>query len=101
MEEIDVNELAQRLRHEKLLIIDVREPIEFNTFNIGGENIPLGQLASALNSLTAYQEKEIILVCQHGIRSKTAESLLRSAGFKKVRNLAGGLLSWRRKISSE
>jgi adenylyltransferase/sulfurtransferase len=80
-------------------IVDVREPVEYYTFNISGQNIPLGNLTAHIESLAHKKNEEIIIICQHGIRSKTAQRLLISSGFKNVRNLTGGLLAYR-KISS-
>jgi rhodanese-related sulfurtransferase len=76
----------------------VREKIEFHTFNLGGLNIPLGQLAGVLedDDLDFDAQKPIIVVCQHGLRSKTAKLLLQSAGFKQAQNLLGGLVKLQR-----
>jgi len=80
-------------------IIDVREPIEYHTFNIGGENIPLNIIFQSSEALNHDKEKQIVVICQHGIRSETARRLLVSAGYKNVKNLTGGLLAYRRIIS--
>ena len=71
------------------VIIDVREKLEYHTFNIGGLNIPLGKLSEVIadEELDIDQEKHIIVICQRGIRSKTAKILLQNAGYKNVSNL--------------
>jgi rhodanese-related sulfurtransferase len=78
------------------VIIDVRERIEFQTFNIGGQNIPLGILLKDTEELEELKNKELIVICQHGLRSETARRFLLMNGFKNVRNLHGGILALRK-----
>jgi rhodanese-related sulfurtransferase len=77
-------------------IIDVREELEFHTFNIGGENIPLGRLLGEPDEFDFDKEDEIIVLCQRGLRSETARRFLVSLGYENVKNLQGGLLAWRK-----
>ena len=77
-------------------IIDVREELEYQTFNLGGDNIPLGKLLSEVDELEYDKEKEIIVICQRGLRSETASRTLKKCGYNNVRNLAGGLLAIRK-----
>jgi rhodanese-related sulfurtransferase len=77
-------------------IIDVREQIEFQTYNLGGENIPLGVLLSNLEDIEDWKNEELIVICQHGLRSETARRFLNRNGFKNVRNLLGGILALRK-----
>ena len=77
-------------------IIDVREVIEFQTFNLGGRNMPLGVLTKNIEELAGLQEQELVVICLHGLRSETATELLRNRGFKNVRNLVGGILALRK-----
>lgn len=94
---ITASELSERLINpESVRIIDVREELEFHTFNIGGENIPLGKLLAGVNDIEFNKEEEIVVVCQRGLRSETARRVLVSHGFGNVKNLSGGLLAWRR-----
>ena len=96
-EDIRAEELLKRLQNgEQPNLIDVREPIEFATFNIGGTNIPLGKLNAAVNQLKYHQNEEIIVICKMGLRSETGQQLLRAHGFANVRNLEGGLLALRK-----
>lgn len=93
-EDIEAKELIKRLQNGgQLNLIDVREPVEFATFNIGGINIPLGKLSAAADTLPYHQNEEIIVICKMGLRSETGQQLLRAQGFKNVRNLEGGLLA--------
>ena len=97
--DITATELKEKLIQSRSLhLIDVREELEYHTFNIGGENIPLGTLPLVLEDLDYNKDDEIIMICQRGIRSETGRRLLVSAGFKNVKNLTGGLLAYSRII---
>ena len=58
--------------------------------------IPLGDLAKRMNELDS--AKEIVAHCKSGARSGKAVDFLRQAGFKKVRNMKGGILAWSDKV---
>ena len=91
--EMQVEELKKRLdRGDDLFVLDVREPHEYQICNIGGHLIPLGDLPKRVNELDT--SKEIVAHCRSGVRSAKAVNFLRQAGFKKVHNLAGGILAW-------
>lgn len=79
-----------------LIIIDVREPLEFSTFNIGGVNIPLGILIRDIEELDYQNDDEIVMICQHGLRSETARRVMKQNGYNNVRNLAGGLIAYQK-----
>lgn len=96
MNEISSQDLRKRLANEKLFILDVRTSLEFTTFNIGGLNIPVQQLNANADELEELKSTEIIVVCQHGIRSVTAQAILQAGGFKNVKNLLGGLVNFNR-----
>ncbi|MEY3679284.1 MAG: hypothetical protein RI924_1425 [Bacteroidota bacterium] len=97
MTDISPQELNESIQQGKSIqILDVREAIEFHTFNIGGVHIPLGKLPESIEELDWNEETEIAVICQRGIRSKTACKLLEMAGYRQVRNLNGGLLAWRK-----
>lgn len=99
--DISAGDLALRLQNgEKLRLIDVREPHELAISSLPGEeNIPLGQLAAHLSELDSSQE--IVLFCKTGSRSTRALELLASAGFKKVKNLQGGINAWAREVDQK
>src|ERR1041385_6692450 len=95
--DIQVEELKKRLdRGDDLFILDVREPHEYQICNIKGHLIPLGDLPKRVNELDS--SKEIVAHCRSGARSAKAANFLRQAGFKKVHNLAGGVLAWADRI---
>src|SRR5437588_7437471 len=92
-DEIEVEELKKRLeRGDDIYVLDVREPHEYDICNIGGHLIPLGELPNRVNELVT--SREIVAHCRSGVRSAKAVNFLRQAGFKKVHNLAGGILAW-------
>jgi sulfur-carrier protein adenylyltransferase/sulfurtransferase len=96
--EITAVELKQRLdRGDKLRIVDVREPNEYQINRIpGSELIPLGDIPKRYGELNP--EEEIVVQCKMGGRSAKAADFLRSVGFKHVLNLKGGILDWVDKV---
>jgi len=91
--EIQVEELKSRLDSgEDVFVLDVREPHEYQICNISGYLIPLGDLPKRVHELDS--SREIVAHCRSGARSAKAVDFLRQAGFKKVHNLAGGILAW-------
>lgn len=97
MNEINASELKERLdKLDSVFLLDVREKIEYYTFNIGGTHIPLGQITEGMDLLPEDLNSEIIVICQKGIRSKTAQTLLNRAGYTNVKNLKGGLSAFHR-----
>jgi sulfur-carrier protein adenylyltransferase/sulfurtransferase len=91
--EMQVEELKRRLdAGDDLFVLDVREPHEYQICNIGGHLIPLGDLPNRVNELDS--SREIVAHCRSGVRSAKAVNFLQQAGFKKVHNLAGGILAW-------
>ena len=96
--EITPLELKVRLdRGERVRIIDVREPNEFQINRIpGAELIPLGDIPRRYVELDV--EEELVMQCKVGGRSAKAADFLRSVGFKRVLNLTGGILEWIDKV---
>jgi molybdopterin/thiamine biosynthesis adenylyltransferase/rhodanese-related sulfurtransferase len=95
--EIQPIELKARLdAGDDIFILDVREPHEYQICNLGGHLIPLGDLPVRMNELDP--SREIVAHCRSGVRSAKAVTLLRQAGFGKVKNLAGGILAWADKV---
>ena len=94
MQSIKPETLKQRLdRGEKLELIDVREPWEFETCSIdGSRNIPMTELESCLDSIDT--SKETVLICHHGMRSLQIANYLESMGYLRMINLEGGIHAW-------
>jgi adenylyltransferase/sulfurtransferase len=89
-----VEEVKRRLdRREDVFILDVRNPEEFQICRIPGSTlIPLPELPARFHELD--QERELIVHCKSGGRSLKAAQFLRQQGFRRVRNLKGGILAW-------
>ena len=96
--EIDVTEVKAKIdRHEPFVLIDVREPHEWQIGHIPyAKLIPLGELPKRVNELNTADE--IVAHCKSGVRSAKAVDFLKQAGFKKVRNMKGGILAWSDKV---
>jgi sulfur-carrier protein adenylyltransferase/sulfurtransferase len=95
--DISVTDLAERVKTNHLKLIDVREPHELEISRLpNATNIPLGQLAARLSELDSAED--MVLFCKSGARSTRALELLTSAGFKKVKNLKGGINAWAREV---
>src|SRR5712691_189479 len=92
--EITAQELKSEWdRNPELLVIDVREPHEYEIAHIDGAVlIPLGQLPDRLGELDGH--REVVTHCHHGARSLKALEILKAAGFSKVRSLRGGIDAW-------
>jgi molybdopterin/thiamine biosynthesis adenylyltransferase/rhodanese-related sulfurtransferase len=82
---------------ERPLLLDVREPYEYQICHLEGTKlIPLGQLQARMNELD--KDKEMVVYCHTGIRSTQAVAFLRQAGFSNARNLQGGIDAWSRQV---
>lgn len=96
--DISAPELAARLQSANPpLLLDVREPHELQiSWLPGALNIPLGMLAARLSELDS--AREMVVLCKAGTRSARALELLVSAGFRRVKNLKGGINAWAREV---
>lgn len=91
--EIEPSEVKVRLtRGESFILLDVREPHEYQIANIGARLIPLGDIPKRMSELN--RNEEIVVHCKSGMRSAKAVAALREAGFPRVRNMKGGILRW-------
>jgi len=98
--DITATDLAERVKTNHLKLLDVREPHELQISAMpNAVNIPLGQLAGRLAELDSAEE--MVVFCKSGARSTRALELLTSAGFKKVKNLKGGINAWAREVDSK
>ncbi|MGN7478366.1 rhodanese-like domain-containing protein [Solibacillus silvestris] len=82
----------QRMLHDKeKLFVDVRTPAEYKSRNIRQfKNIPLGSDFSKLP-----RDKEIVVICQSGMRSSQACRQLKKLGYENVTNVRGGMSAWK------
>ncbi len=98
-------DLEERRRvNPQLLILDVREPYEFDAMHIPGSiNVPRGILESACEwdyeetvpDLVLGREREIVIVCRSGYRSVLASHVMQVLGFRQVASLQTGLRGWK------
>ena len=92
--EITPAEVKKKMdEHEPFVLIDVREPHEYQICRIPGSKlIPLGEVPKRMNELNSADE--IVVHCKSGMRSAKAVDLLMKSGFRKIHNLKGGILAW-------
>jgi rhodanese-related sulfurtransferase len=92
--EIRPEEVKQKLdAGEKLMLLDVREPWEYETANIPGSTlIPMDQLPMRVQELDP--DEHIVVLCHHGVRSATVTEWLRRQGFESVQSMRGGINLW-------
>mgnify|MGYP000496990049 CR=1 FL=1 len=92
-------ELNQKIKNkENFILLDVREPQEYEIANLGGVLIPLNELSQRYTELDP--NSEIIVMCHHGVRSSMAVQFLRGKGYEKTHNLSGGIEAWSVEIDS-
>lgn len=92
--QITAKELQKKL-HENLkpLVLDVREPDEFEFAHISGSlHIPLNQIPQRKDEIDS--SSGCVVICHHGIRSQYAASYLANSGFNQIYNLSGGIDAW-------
>jgi rhodanese-related sulfurtransferase len=90
-------ELAAHLQDHQPLLLDVREPWEFDICRLDGSQLlPMGQIHLQLQQLDP--GRETVVICHHGIRSRQVAMFLERQGFSNVINLAGGLDAWAREV---
>jgi len=95
-------ELAERLRDgsDPPLLLDVREPWEFGICRIeGSRSMPMRQIPAALDELD--RDRELVVICHHGIRSQQVSIYLDYQGFRNVINLQGGVAAWARDVDPQ
>src|SRR3954470_12010074 len=100
MKQISAPELAAWLadaKREKPLLLDVREPWEYDKARIEGARlIPMGEVTKRVSEID--WDKDIVAICHHGGRSAQVAMFLEKAGCKKMHNLTGGVDAWSRTV---
>lgn len=98
--DITVKELKERLdKGEKITMIDVREPHEWEIQHLEGvRKISLSQIPQTLKELEELKEEEVVLICRSGGRSGRATKYLQQMGFSNARNMEGGMKAWKAQI---
>ena len=100
MRQISASDLAAWLAdasRPKPLLLDVREPWEYEKARIeGAQLVPMREVPGRLDELD--QEREVVAICHHGGRSQQVAMFLEKAGFKRIHNLVGGVDAWSRTV---
>lgn len=93
---ISVKDLKEKLAAKgEFFLLDVREEFEHEAFNIGGKNIPLGEVMQRAQEIP--KDKTVIVYCRKGFRSEIAiHRLQQRFGLANLINLAGGTEAWRK-----
>ena len=105
MQQLTPRELADMLGRDEQgarpILLDVREPWEFDICRLEGSRLmPLGQLF-ALGAERLDPAQETVIICHHGIRSRQACRFLQGRGFDKLINLTGGVEAWAREVDPQ
>jgi rhodanese-related sulfurtransferase len=93
-------QLATHLQSTSPMLLDVREPWEFEICQIEGSvNMPMGQVPQQLPQLQA--ASEIVVICHHGVRSQNVIRFLQQQSIDNLVNLDGGVDAWAREVDSD
>jgi rhodanese-related sulfurtransferase len=94
VKQISASELRTKIHNEEpLVMLDVREPSEFQYARIASSVlIPLQQIPHRLAELNP--QLPIVVICHHGMRSQQAAHFLVHSGFENIFNLTGGIDAW-------
>ena len=98
MNQISPATLQEKINlNQSFQLIDVREPAEHESYNIGGELVPLGEIMDRVQVIQT--DKPVIIYCKMGIRSQIAiQRLQEKYGFTNLFNLQGGIERWKKEI---
>ncbi len=93
--DLDVHTVAQIRERPDVVIIDVREPYEYQETRIPGVILmPMNTVPQRLDEIP--RDKTVVVMCRSGNRSSRVVQFLRQQGFTNVHNMAGGILAWSR-----
>ena len=99
MREYDAEELKQYLESNKPFLLDVRQPWEYDVCRLDGSTlIPMGRIQAEIDMLD--KDRETVVICHHGIRSRQVGRFLESVGFSNIINLKDGVNGWARNVDN-
>ena len=99
--EIDVQTTKELLDDQQIVLIDCREPAEWETAKIEGAVLmPMSRWAAEANKLSAWEGRHIVVHCHHGSRSLRVTRWLRENGFPDAQNMSGGIDLWSQTIDA-
>lgn len=100
MQQLSAPQLAGWLadpEREPPLLLDVREPWEYELCHVAGsKSLPMRSVPASVGELEP--EKDVVVICHHGVRSMQVGIFLESAGFSAVHNLVGGVDAWAQEV---
>lgn len=106
MLELSALELNTHLQNCKLdnkqlpLLLDVRQPWEFEVCKIDNSVLlPMSEIPARIESLDT--DRETVVICHHGIRSRRVGHYLEQSGFKNIINLSGGVAQWAKTVDTQ
>ena len=100
MSSMSAPELATHLQQSTPLLLDVREPWEFDICHIeGSNNLPMGQIPQRVEELP--DSGEIVVICHHGVRSQQVIRFLQGQMNARLINLDGGVDAWAREVDRD
>ncbi len=107
MQEFSAQQLKAHLEHCKLnkkkqppLLLDVRQPWEFDLCKISDSILlPMSLITAKHKSLDA--NRETVIICHHGIRSRRVAHYLEASGFINIINLSGGVAQWAKVVDKQ
>lgn len=95
--QMSVIELKQRIDQGTApVVIDVREPNEYQICNLGARLIPMNTVPARLEEIP--RDRDVVVHCKSGMRSQRVAEFLAQNGYTRVSNLAGGILAWAAEI---
>ncbi len=95
---LELHSYLNSCEHQPLLL-DVRQPWEYEICNITDSIlIPMSQITTQIESLDS--ERETVVICHHGVRSRRVGRYLEQAGFKNIINLSGGVTQWSKTVDN-
>ena len=100
MRSMSAAQLNAQLENESPMLLDVREPWEYEICHIEGSiNIPMGHIPQNLAQLRG--TGEIVVICHHGIRSRNVIRFLQQQSVEALINLDGGVDAWAREVDPD
>ena len=99
MRELGAEELKQHLESNTPFLLDVRQPWEYDVCRLDNSKlVPMGRIPAQVDELD--KDRETVVICHHGIRSRQVALYLEQAGFSNVINLKGGVNAWAKTVDT-
>ena len=100
MRELNAKQLQKYLAENTPFLLDVRLTWEYDICHLENSTlIPMTHLPTELDKLD--KDRETVVICHHGIRSRMMGRYLESSGFNNIINLSGGMDEWAKTVDSQ